>query len=217
MMKRETRLCRRSEKSFNPGEEQAASLCPGQKSKRPSFESVSLRFYSRGKGFQPTTNRPRIGFADFFFFFFFFFADADYTASGSSSRQRQPLSIVTGSTAHFQPCARTANSQPPVMRGVKPLLEDAVQPCARTGASGGGLSFRTNISRFNRCDLLKRKSMPITAFNSFTDGLDANRRSREHFVTDIDVEDDRRWVPYADGVWFQPCSLTAHPADSASF
>jgi hypothetical protein len=25
--------------------------------------------------------------------------------------------------------------------------------------------------------------MPITAFNSFTDGLDPNRRSREHFVT----------------------------------
>jgi hypothetical protein len=25
--------------------------------------------------------------------------------------------------------------------------------------------------------------MPITAFNSFTDGLDPNRRSREHFIT----------------------------------
>lgn len=47
--------------------------------------------------------------------------------------------------------------------------------------------------------------LPITAFNSFTDGLDPNRRSREHFVTDINLEDSRRWVPYADGVWFQPC------------
>ena len=47
--------------------------------------------------------------------------------------------------------------------------------------------------------------MPITAFNSFTDGLDPSRRSREHFVTTIDITDDRRWVPYADGVWFQPC------------
>jgi hypothetical protein len=47
--------------------------------------------------------------------------------------------------------------------------------------------------------------MPITAFNSFTDGLDPNQRSREHFVTDIDIANDRRWVPYADGVWFQPC------------
>jgi quercetin dioxygenase-like cupin family protein len=47
--------------------------------------------------------------------------------------------------------------------------------------------------------------MPITAFNSFTDGLDPTRRSREHFVTTIDTADDRRWVPYADGAWFQPC------------
>ena len=47
--------------------------------------------------------------------------------------------------------------------------------------------------------------MPITAFNSFADGLDPNRRSREHFVTNIDIADDRRWVPYADGVWLQPC------------
>jgi hypothetical protein len=47
--------------------------------------------------------------------------------------------------------------------------------------------------------------MPITAFNSFTDGLDPSRRSREHFIANIDVDDARRWVPYADGVWFQPC------------
>ena len=47
--------------------------------------------------------------------------------------------------------------------------------------------------------------MPITAFNSFSDGLDPSRRSREHFVTSINMEDDRRWVPYADGVWIQPC------------
>ena len=47
--------------------------------------------------------------------------------------------------------------------------------------------------------------MPITAFSSFTDGLDPNRRNREHFIADINMEDDRLWVPYADGVWFQPC------------
>src|SRR6266581_3884662 len=47
--------------------------------------------------------------------------------------------------------------------------------------------------------------MPITAFSSFTDGLEPNRRSREHFITNINLEDDRLWVPYADGVWFQPC------------
>src|SRR5437867_255735 len=49
--------------------------------------------------------------------------------------------------------------------------------------------------------------MPITAFSNFTDGLDPNRRSREHFITNINLEDDRLWVPYANGVWFQPCSF----------
>jgi len=29
--------------------------------------------------------------------------------------------------------------------------------------------------------------MPITTFNSFTDGLDPNQKSREHFVTHIDT------------------------------
>ena len=47
--------------------------------------------------------------------------------------------------------------------------------------------------------------MPITAFNSFTDGLEPNRRNREHFITNINLDDDRLWVPYANGVWFQPC------------
>src|SRR3954463_7563511 len=48
--------------------------------------------------------------------------------------------------------------------------------------------------------------MPITAFNSFTDGLDPNRRQRDHFVANIKVNDDGpQWVPYAEGVWLQPC------------
>ncbi len=47
--------------------------------------------------------------------------------------------------------------------------------------------------------------MPITAFNSFTDGLDPARRSREHFITNTNLDDDSLWVPYANGVWFQPC------------
>jgi len=51
----------------------------------------------------------------------------------------------------------------------------------------------------------QRNTLPITAFSSFTDGLEPSRRSREHFITNIDMEDDRRWVPYANGVWFQPC------------
>ncbi|MEY2520505.1 MAG: hypothetical protein QOF24_2264 [Verrucomicrobiota bacterium] len=47
--------------------------------------------------------------------------------------------------------------------------------------------------------------MPITAFSSVTDGLDSNQRSREHFIANINVENDRLWGPYAEGVWFQPC------------
>jgi len=47
--------------------------------------------------------------------------------------------------------------------------------------------------------------MPITAFNSFTDGLSANQRSRDHFIANINVKDDGLWVPYAEGVWVQPC------------
>ena len=47
--------------------------------------------------------------------------------------------------------------------------------------------------------------MPITALSSFTDGLDSCRRSREHFTANINVEDDCRQVPYAQGVWLQPC------------
>jgi hypothetical protein len=37
--------------------------------------------------------------------------------------------------------------------------------------------------------------MPIIAFNSFTDDLESNRRNREHFIANINVEDDRLWVP----------------------
>jgi len=47
--------------------------------------------------------------------------------------------------------------------------------------------------------------MPITAFNSFNDGLAPNQRSRGHFIANIDLEDGPHWVPYADGVWIQPC------------
>ncbi len=49
--------------------------------------------------------------------------------------------------------------------------------------------------------------MPITAFNSHADGLEPSQRSREHFITNLDLDDDRLWVPYAEGIWFQPCSF----------
>ena len=47
--------------------------------------------------------------------------------------------------------------------------------------------------------------MPIATFSSFTDGLDRAERSRDHFITNTKLENDRLWVPCAEGVWFQPC------------
>ena len=47
--------------------------------------------------------------------------------------------------------------------------------------------------------------MPITTFKSFSDGLDPSRRSRGDFIINLNLEDDRYWVPYADGIWIQPC------------
>ena len=47
--------------------------------------------------------------------------------------------------------------------------------------------------------------MPIASFSSFTDGLKSDQRNRDHFITNTDLDNDRLWVPYADGVSFQPC------------
>jgi hypothetical protein len=47
--------------------------------------------------------------------------------------------------------------------------------------------------------------MPVDTFASFDDGLTAAARQRDHFITDLDLEDDRRWVPYGETAWFQPC------------
>ena len=47
--------------------------------------------------------------------------------------------------------------------------------------------------------------MPITAFNTHSDGVAPQQRSREHFIANLNLEDGPHWVPYAEGVWFQPC------------
>lgn len=47
--------------------------------------------------------------------------------------------------------------------------------------------------------------MAIVDFSNQTDGLEPQQRSREHFIADMDLDDERLWVPYAEGVWFQPC------------
>ena len=47
--------------------------------------------------------------------------------------------------------------------------------------------------------------MAIAAFNNVTDGLDPSRRNRGHYVVNTNLADDGPWIPYADGVWIQPC------------
>lgn len=47
--------------------------------------------------------------------------------------------------------------------------------------------------------------MPISEFHDSTDGLRPDQRKRDHYVAHMDVSDGARWVPYAEGVWIQPC------------
>ena len=47
--------------------------------------------------------------------------------------------------------------------------------------------------------------MPITAFNDSTDGLDPVARDRGHFIAQVPSNDSAVWIPYAEGVWIQPC------------
>jgi 2,4'-dihydroxyacetophenone dioxygenase len=47
--------------------------------------------------------------------------------------------------------------------------------------------------------------MPIDLFHPFDDGLNPANRRRDQFTTDTNLDDDKLWVPYVDGVWFQLC------------
>jgi hypothetical protein len=49
--------------------------------------------------------------------------------------------------------------------------------------------------------------MPITSFSSFGEAVAMETPKRGHFIANIEEEDESRWVPYAEGVWFQPCSF----------
>lgn len=49
--------------------------------------------------------------------------------------------------------------------------------------------------------------MPITEFSSFSDGLKPEQRQRGNFIANVEFKDDSLWIPYADGVAFQPCSF----------
>lgn len=49
--------------------------------------------------------------------------------------------------------------------------------------------------------------MPITTFSSFNDGLAPGKLGRGNFITNVELDDDSKWIPYADGIWLQPCSF----------
>ncbi len=64
--------------------------------------------------------------------------------------------------------------------------------------------------------------MPIVTFSSFTDGLDRDQRSRDHFITDTNLENDRLWVarrivnPHVLRCFLRP-SLTEAPSLCRSY
>lgn len=47
--------------------------------------------------------------------------------------------------------------------------------------------------------------MPIAAFNDSSDGLSPEARSRGHFIEQLSFDETATWIPYAEGVWIQPC------------
>lgn len=49
--------------------------------------------------------------------------------------------------------------------------------------------------------------MPTQTFSNATDGLEPERRNRGHYVAHLAIENQSLWVPYAEGVWFQPCQF----------
>jgi hypothetical protein len=56
----------------------------------------------------------------------------------------------------------------------------------------------------------RRKHMPITAFNSFADGLETGNRQREHFIANINVEDGRHWIPMPTAYGSSPAASQRH-------
>jgi hypothetical protein len=49
--------------------------------------------------------------------------------------------------------------------------------------------------------------MPITAFSSFSEKIAPDAIGRGHLITNVDVDDERGWIPYAEGSWLKPCSF----------
>ena len=59
--------------------------------------------------------------------------------------------------------------------------------------------------------------MPITAFSNFTDGLDPSRRSREHFIANINLDDDESGFRMRMVSGSSPVPSTSRLEDLASF
>lgn len=49
--------------------------------------------------------------------------------------------------------------------------------------------------------------MPITLFKTFEDGVEPGMRAHHEYTTDLDLDDEKMWVPYVTGAWFLPCSF----------
>ncbi len=49
--------------------------------------------------------------------------------------------------------------------------------------------------------------MPVVTFNNMTDQLAPEQRRRDHYLVQTDSSDNGIWVPYAEGVWLQPCAF----------
>ena len=47
--------------------------------------------------------------------------------------------------------------------------------------------------------------MAVAAFNDSSDGLRPEARDRGHFIAQLDFDESGPWIPYAEGVWIQPC------------
>lgn len=53
--------------------------------------------------------------------------------------------------------------------------------------------------------------MTIQTFKFFDDGLKPEQRWRNEYMTNTCLDDDRLWIPYGEGTWFQACHLLSLP------
>lgn len=49
--------------------------------------------------------------------------------------------------------------------------------------------------------------MTIQKFQFFNDGLKPEQRLRHEYMTNTNFDDERLWIPYGEGSWFQACQF----------